>query len=109
MHNSAQSSITSSTAAVSERRQAPRTPERVHLIARGTPGGWDETVSSTIDPPTRHDGLRSDARKIMNRELDHNTPALPRGDPPCQGKPCDAVRRDRLKRDEGEQGLHAFC
>ena len=60
-------------------------------------------------PPTRHDGLRSDARKIMNRELDHNTPALPRGDPPCQGKPCDAVRRDRLKRDEGEQGLHALC
>lgn len=51
MHNSAQSSITSSTAAVSERRQAPRTPERVHLIAGGTPGGWDETVSSTIDPP----------------------------------------------------------
>jgi hypothetical protein len=44
----------------------------------------------------------------MNRELIHCTPALPRGDPPYQGKPCDAVRRDRLKRNEGEQGPHAL-
>lgn len=37
--SSAHSSITSSTAAVSERRQAPCTPERVHMIADGRPGG----------------------------------------------------------------------
>ena len=62
-------------------------------------GTKQSAVLST--PPTRHDGLRSDARKIMNRELIHSTPALPRGDPPYQRKPCDGtgVREMRASRD----------
>jgi hypothetical protein len=52
MHKSARSSITSLTTAVSERRQAPRTPESVQMSAASAAsraGGWDETVSSIIE------------------------------------------------------------
>jgi hypothetical protein len=52
MHKSARSSITSLTTAVSERRQAPHTPESVQTsaaTAASRAGGWDETVSSIIE------------------------------------------------------------
>lgn len=49
MHKSAHSFITSLTTDVSERRQAPRTPDSVQTSAANAAGGWDETVSSVIE------------------------------------------------------------